>query len=276
MTPKIHIILCSHNRSKKTIACITSLVRQKSPNFQCTITLFDDGSVDGTVQAVQSQFPQVNVINGDGNYFWCRSMCLAYGAIKNNLSEADFLLCVNDDIVLYPGALEGLVEEHQKMSALISAPAVHVGYCEDSAGAITYGGLRRTGQIKYELLLEFGAVADSMNFNCVLLPKPILNEVGFLDPAFEHSMGDIEYGVRISRQGVKIVTSQKVVGLCEENDLTLNLKKMNFFGRCQALVSKKYFPVRSWCYFVQSTCNQFWPIYFLYPYLRFTFFLRSK
>ena len=274
--PKIQIILCSHNRSEKTIACIASLMKQTLLNYQCAITLFDDGSKDATPEKIQTLFPQINLIEGDGNQFWCRSMCLAYQAIENTLSELDFLLCINDDIVLYPGALELLVKEYQKIREISNAPIVYVGYCEDTKGVITYGGLRRTGQIKYELLLEFGGLADSMNFNCVLISTPILKKIGFLDAKFEHSMGDIEYGIRLSRQGVKIFTSQKVIALCEVNDLTDNFKKINFIKRCQMVISRKYFPMRSWCHFVRVTCNYFWPFYFLYPYIRFTFLAGLK
>lgn len=273
--PKIHIILSSHNRSEKTISCIASLLQQKLSNDLCQITLFDDGSTDGTAQKVSTLYPQINLISGDGNQFWCRSMCLAYQAIQEHLGDSDFLLCINDDIVLYPDALEGLIEEHVKVSKKNDLQAVIVGCCKNDKGAITYGGLRRKGQIKYELILEFGEVADTMNFNCVLLPASVVKKNGFLDPKFEHSMGDIEYGMRLSKHGVKIFTSTAVVASCEENDLTHNFQGSNFIERCKLVVSRKYFPIHSWSHFVRLTCNGLWPIYFLYPYLRFTIFSRK-
>ena len=64
---KIHVILSSHNRSLKTISCIASLLGQKLSKNVCEITLFDDGSTDGTAGKVSTLYPQINVIRGDGN-----------------------------------------------------------------------------------------------------------------------------------------------------------------------------------------------------------------
>ena len=202
-------------------------------------------------------------------------MCLAYQAIKHNLIDSDFLLCVNDDTIFYPGALEGLLKEYEKTLKKNDLQSVIVGCCKNDKGAITYGGLRRKGQIKYELILKFGEIADTMNFNCVLLPVTVIKNNGFLDPKFEHSMGDIEYGIRLSKQGIKILTSTCIVASCEENNLTHNFKGSNFFERCKLVVNRKYFPIRSWAYFVRLTCNGLWPLYFFYPYLRFTIFPRK-
>jgi GT2 family glycosyltransferase len=269
---RIHIILSSHNRREKTISCIASLLGQKLSKNALEITLFDDGSTDGTIQEVSTLYSQVNVIRGDGNQFWCRSMCLAYQAIQNNFADTDFLLCVNDDIKLYPGALEGLLIEYEKTLKANDLQAVIVGCCKNDKGQMTYGGLRRKGQIKYELILKLGESADTMNFNCVLLPGTVVKNNGFLDPKFEHAMGDIEYGIRLSKQGIKILTSTSIVASCEENNLTHNFKESNFFERCKLVLNRKYFPARSWAYFVRMTCNGLWPLYFIYPYLRFTIF----
>ena len=66
-----------------------------SQNFLNNVTLkvflVDDGSTDGTSQAIKEKFPQVNIING--NLYWSRGMHIAWEkAIIDDLNY-DFYLC---------------------------------------------------------------------------------------------------------------------------------------------------------------------------------------
>jgi GT2 family glycosyltransferase len=61
---------------------------------------------------------------------------------------------------------------------------------------------------------------DTFNGNVVLVPAPIVAELGHVDGAhFPHAMGDIDYGLRVRSSGFGVVQVQGTVGMCERNPL---------------------------------------------------------
>ena len=72
------VLMTCFNRKEKTINCLNNL-------FNCffgvphdfDVYLVDDASTDGTVAAVRSKFPSVNIINGSGDLYWNKGMFLA-------------------------------------------------------------------------------------------------------------------------------------------------------------------------------------------------------
>jgi GT2 family glycosyltransferase len=80
MTPIIAVLLTCHNRKDKTVQCITALYSQSGLGkfFIIEVFLVDDASTDGTAEAINSQFQEVNIIQGNGNLFWNRGMHFAW------------------------------------------------------------------------------------------------------------------------------------------------------------------------------------------------------
>ena len=64
---KIAALLTCFNRKDKTITCLNSVLNIIPT---CHVYLVDDASTDGTSEAIKQNFPQVNIIQGNGNLFW--------------------------------------------------------------------------------------------------------------------------------------------------------------------------------------------------------------
>lgn len=88
----IAVLLTVHNRKEKTLHCLQDLFTQEIPKgFQIDVYLTDDGCTDGTPKAVKMQYPQVNIVEGNGNLFWNRGMYTAWEtAVK--IKDYDFIL----------------------------------------------------------------------------------------------------------------------------------------------------------------------------------------
>jgi len=56
-TAKIAVIILTLNQKEMTLQCLSSLIDIKEPSFQ--ILLWDNGSEDGTVEAVQAKYPSI-------------------------------------------------------------------------------------------------------------------------------------------------------------------------------------------------------------------------
>ena len=112
---KVAVLLATYNRREKTIACLTNLYEQSLPsNCEFEVFLTDDASTDGTQESVKNEFPQINLLHGDGSLFWAGGMRNSWTqAIKNNY---DFYLLLNDDTLLKHDALFTLFYTANKSS----------------------------------------------------------------------------------------------------------------------------------------------------------------
>ena len=98
---EIAFLLTCYNRRELTIRCLEALHVQiaNHPEHHCQIILCDDNSKDGTVMAVQSAFPDTEIICTSGNNFWCKGM---YIAMQNAYARKyQLYFMINDIIIKY-------------------------------------------------------------------------------------------------------------------------------------------------------------------------------
>jgi GT2 family glycosyltransferase len=68
---RIAAVMTCHNRRERTLECLTSLERQRLPAEAVTVVpyVLDDGSSDGTGEAVRAAHPTAVVLDGDGTLY---------------------------------------------------------------------------------------------------------------------------------------------------------------------------------------------------------------
>jgi GT2 family glycosyltransferase len=116
MTRPIHVVIVSHNTRDELMACLSSLTDHR-PAAVDRITVVDNASTDGTVQAVRASQPNVEVIALDRN--------VGFGAANNvaaRQSTADYLLFLNSDTVVPAVAVDRLLERLQAHGAVAAGP----------------------------------------------------------------------------------------------------------------------------------------------------------
>ncbi|MEC5029408.1 MAG: glycosyltransferase family 2 protein [Oscillatoria sp. PMC 1051.18] len=283
---RVAALLTCFNRKAKTLACLEALYNQKllANKVSIEVYLVDDGSNDGTTEAVSQAFPQVHIRRGTGNLFWNGGMRQAFTeAIKQ---DYDFYLWLNDDTLLYPHALTNLLDTHQSLTAQGHPRPLISGSTQDAdTGELTYGGVIRRSllrPIKFDLL-EPGDEAkpcDTINGNCVLIPRSVVEVVGNLDPAFTHYAGDWDYGLRARKQGCTVWISPGYVGTCSRNYVpgvkrpprvkaSEGLKKIAQ-PKGLPFEDETLHPLNEWKVFAQRYAGPFplWIVYWLIPYRR--------
>jgi GT2 family glycosyltransferase len=214
MNKSIAVLLTCHNRREKTISCLDALFCCYLPeNFSLDVYLVDDGSSDGTTEAVKNKFPLVNIIQGNGNLYWNRGMHLAWS--HASLNNYDFYLWLNDDTILKVNALNILFTDSKSKNN----QSILCGICQSkNTGKISYGGFEKS---KHQMIYPNGQpqLCYFFNGNIVLVPQIVFQKVGNLDPFFHHEFGDFDYGLRAIKKNISSWTSSEIIGYCENNEL---------------------------------------------------------
>jgi len=272
---RISALITCHNRKSQTLACLASLFNNNLPDeHSLEVLLVDDGSTDGTAQAVRDAYPDVNIIQGDGSFFWNGGMRVAFSAALQQ--GFDYYLWLNDDTVLYSDTLSRMLATEKLATEEHNTAVIVAGSTRDmESGSHTYGGLvvaDRWKPLKFSLveISEEYSVCDTMNGNCVLIPGSVVDVVGNLDSAFVHAMGDIDYGLRARKAGFLVVTMAGYAGVCSQNGLA-NTHVDTSLGRMERLEkvrSHKELPLKSWFVFTRRNAGMLWPIYFIWPYVK--------
>jgi GT2 family glycosyltransferase len=260
----IAVLMTCFNRRELTLACLRSLFAQEPPEgFRLSVTLVDDGSKDGTAEAVRAEFRSVEVLIGDGNLYWCGGMRKAWSHAAQ--IHPDYYLLLNDDTILESGALAELLELCGEPSTRNIAVA---SVMDPVTLRASYGGVR----LGSGLAVPIGehVQCDTFNANCVMIPRAVYEEMGILHSAFTHAMGDTDYGFQASRRGIRILASGRFLGSCELNvgrDVWRD-RSLPRMQRLKALQSPKGLPFREWMEFNRRNSGWKWPYYTVSPILR--------
>ena len=275
---RIAVLITCHNRKQKTIDSLKALFAQDPPlNAQLLVYLVDDGSTDGTAEAISTAFPDVKILQGDGNLFWNRGMCLAFDeALK---ADYDFYLWLNDDTLLYKNAIAVLLNAFQELVKQTGTSPIIVGsVCDPVTGLSTYGGAIKVAwwhPFRYRRLEPDRSPkpCDTMNGNCVLVPRGVTSAIGGLDPAFSHTSGDFDYGLRARKKGCSVWLAPGYVGTCPRNsyqESCMHDPEMGLWERWQKIVQPKGLPPSEFRVMAQRHGGPLWPLYWMMPYVRLT------
>ncbi|NLX67263.1 MAG: glycosyltransferase family 2 protein [Bacteroidales bacterium] len=218
----IAVLLTCHNRKAKTIGSLASLFQATIPQeYQLDFYLTDDGSTDGTGDAVEELFPQVRVIRGDGNLFWAGGMSLAWETAMQEKSYDAYLL-LNDDVELYPDFFMNLLEAEAYSLKETGKRGIYSGATVDKNGEVTYGGSKVNN---YLLIVRLNMLAptkqpqvcDITNANVLWVSKEVVDKIGIFDYHFTHGIADYDYSFHAKKKKIPLFLAPGICGECTDD-----------------------------------------------------------
>ena len=211
----IAVLIACHNRRDTTLACLARFFNSVDvAESTAKVYLVDDGSTDGTANSVRRCFPNVSVIEGDGNLFWAKGMNLAWRkSIERN--NWDAYLWLNDDAELDGDALN-------KILAANNGEKIVVGNLVNKKGEVVYG-------------IRDGGLFTG---NCVLVPRKVYEQLGMICGDYSHAWADSDYAMKAKRAGIAIVDAG-VVGSAEGHPNRPSLKGKSLRERVALLRDPK-------------------------------------
>ncbi len=276
---RIATILTCFNRKSKTLACLAALAQQEQQEeIQLEIYLVDDGSTDGTREAVQQAYPTVKIISGTGGLFWNGGMHLSFGkAIEVGY---DYYLWLNDDTLLYPQALKTLLETSKSLIQKGEKKAIITGStCDPETGELTYGGVVHKSwwhPLKFQCIppTDLPQPCDTMYGNCVLIPQSVVNQLGNLEAQFTHYAGDFDYGLRAYQHHCSVWIAPGYLATCHRNppeeSIWMN-PKIPLKERFKKVLQPKGLPPKEAMIFARRHAGILWFFYWILPYIRLLF-----
>ncbi len=270
---RILIGIACHNRRETTRRCLNSLQKVDSAGLDLSITVFDDGSSDGTSKMILEEFPLIDLQVGDGNFFWAKSMSQIH--LQMATGRFSGFLMLNDDVRL-------LGESFIQLARMIKEfpDSVLVGAMSDFDGGVSYSGLvcQKVGnyyKMKMKSPEDVPLAVDSFVGNFAYIPNHISNSIGYLDGKFSHHYADVEYGIRVRKNGFSNILLPNFVGNCEHNDVRTKCfnKDLSLRDRFAALNSRFCFPFDDHLRFYQSIGGNFWIYHFARSYVAKIFFV---
>lgn len=218
---KVAIVAPVHNRRELTLQCLRSLRRINRENLDVHTIIVDDGSTDGTSEAIARQFPEVEVVKGDGNLWFTAATNLGVEtALKN---KPDYVLTMNDDSVFDSEFLQRMIRCAEKYprsvvgALLLLWDTPHRVFQVSPKWNVWRGGWRywleqtvwTVPQKPWEVELIVG--------NCVLYPARVFAENGLMNPEKMAQYGDAEFTPRIKRNGWRLLIEPRARVFCQPN-----------------------------------------------------------
>lgn len=191
-----YIVIPVHNRKVTTLNCLSHLQATGDlDNYQLVIV--DDGSTDGTAEAIMAQYSDITILTGDGNLWWTGG--IAMGMDYAHAQGAEFIIWLNDDCLPEPGTLDQLVAHMEAHPDSLAAPTCYAGSLDGEAQHNGFQGRRGCNATQGEIL-----EVNGLSGWCAAMPASVVERVGLPNiKRFPHYSGDDIYTLQVTKAGYR-------------------------------------------------------------------------
>lgn len=192
----VYIVTPVYNRKEITLAYLENL-SDYGDLQRYHVVIVDDGSTDGTADAIRTRYPEVIVLPGNGDLWWTGAM--ARGMQYAYDQGAEYFFWLNDDCLPIENALSQMESfMRQQANTLVSASF----YTAEATAPVRVSGFRgRQG-----MLANAGEVVevDGVSGWCVGIPRAVFSKIGPPNAwKFPHYAGDSMYTLTATRAGFR-------------------------------------------------------------------------
>jgi GT2 family glycosyltransferase len=196
------VIIPVRNRREITLRCLRHL-RDCGDLEEMSVIVVDDGSTDGTSEAVQREFADVQLIRGNGDLWWTGAIRIGMEAALGQ--GASCVLWLNDDTLPQEQVLRRLRAVALREGCIVSARGrVALPPVSEDFQALekTMWGLRFTTSMPQEGILD----VDACRGNCVAVPRSVVERIGLPDSLhLPQYYGDTDYTMRACASGIRCI-----------------------------------------------------------------------
>jgi GT2 family glycosyltransferase len=245
----VSIVIPVYNRKAITLNCLKQLKSVALDGFSTKVIVVDDGSTDGTCDAIRKQYPNTVLLHGNGSLWWAGAVNL--GVRYALEAESDYILTLNDDTYFGNDFIkELLLVANDHPNAIIGSITAYRNSTEDlrlcQAGIFLSPYFKNiTHKIFYKDELGKSKVifTDGLSGRSLLIASNIFKEIGFFDEnLFPHGSSDYEFTLRAQKKGFKslIATRSLIRTDINQNNYTIHLVLSDWPTYLRSFFNKKY------------------------------------
>ena len=207
--PHVAVVILTWNGKADVLHCLSTLPRVCYSNW--SVTVVDNASTDGTVEAIAAAFPEQRVLVMEKNLGFC-------GGNNRGIADAlrrgaDYVLLLNNDTELHPELLAELVRVAREDPRIGAVGSKNIQMEDHSLvwgayGLLTYSydlvtlvGSRQPDGPEYTCVRD----ADWVIGNGIMMSRAAVETVGELDESFFGYHEDVDWCERARRAGFRIV-----------------------------------------------------------------------
>lgn len=209
MAPKVSIVVLNWNGYKDTLECVQSLRKVLYPALE--IMVVDNGSIDGSLNALKRRFPSGLKFIETGRNLGFAGGCNA--GIRQALKDgADYVLLLNNDTVVAPDFVSELVAAAKgEPEAGILCSKV---YFHDRPDVIWYSGAYFNSLIGWGRHLGFNKKGGGESGVCetgrptgcaMMVRRDLCERTGLFDEDYFCYAEDLDWGMRARKAGFKVL-----------------------------------------------------------------------
>ena len=214
----IVVLILTYNQRNKTLACLSALLDSEGIPFKALV--WDNGSQDGTIQAVKIAFPNVFTHYSESNLGVAGGRN-ASAQLAINEYGATHLLFLDNDILVEPGFVHALYQPFESDPQLGQTQA-KLRFMHDRS-LINDGGGAQISFVFWRVKpVGFGEV-DRGQYDiphpCIscggamMVRSDVFQQLSGFDPLFgPFGPEDIDFSLRMQKAGYKAMYTPKAVG----------------------------------------------------------------
>ena len=227
---KIAIIILNWKQPKLTVETITSVLKINHPSFNYKIVLVDNGSPDDSFKIFNQKYKKnksIKIINTKENLGYIGNNSGINYALENNF---DFIILLNNDVVVDPNFLEELLKESNNYDIL--GPKIYFApgfefhkdrYQKKDLGKIIWsmGGKMDWNNIYGSNVAidkvdrgQFEKINENIDFIigcCLMASRGVFKTIGFLDKNYFMYLEDVDFCQRAKKSNLKLACIPKSI-----------------------------------------------------------------
>jgi GT2 family glycosyltransferase len=205
---KTYIVVLQYNNSEKTKQCLASLQRLRYLNAH--LVIIDNGSREEEREAIEEYIEKHNLVchfiahKENRGFSGGMNPGIRY-ALKNN---ADYVMLLNNDTLVPPDILEKMIDTAENDRHIgIVGPIIDEGNHKTYGGAIQW----LKPELKHLAQPSITYEPDFLTGACWLVGREVLKEIGLLDEDYFLYFEDVDYCMRVKKQGYTLALAHNVL-----------------------------------------------------------------
>jgi len=214
---RIGAVIPTFNRMASLKRCLQCLKAQTPAGDPWTLFIIAvvDGSTDGTLDMLAAEFPEVEIVRGDGNWWYTRS--INEGVKRAQSLNCNLVLTLNDDLTFKPDYLSIILRDHldNGEDSIIGSVSLTSG----EPRLITFSGVEKINYVlkEYNYLPKFSRVREEeisgvrpsivLSGRGILIPMEAFRRLGLYDERLVQYSSETDFTYNAHKQGFKVMIS---------------------------------------------------------------------